>query len=281
MNDEDPAVDWEGFSRTMARLEAAGETRCSPLLHVVKPIDRLVGRLVARETSPASDRPQDYVACVLGARAFRLTISSIHLALSGYPDVCPNLYRTVWEIGVRLAHIAMHPVEGALGYLLQGASEELVTVRVDTSDRGVSGDRALAAVALYEERYAGHEQTAIARGLNPESLRRRHGKLNFRETCRELGIERSYLVNYAWASGYVHEKNWATGEFVSVSGGGRLFELGPVSGAQPEAVADALRTLLFALASAGLIIGDDAISAEANAMCDGLDRRAKLAIANQ
>jgi Family of unknown function (DUF5677) len=281
MKREESAVDWDGLSRTMARLQAAGETRCSPLLHVVGPIDRLMGRLVARETSPASDRPQDYVACVLGVRAFRLTIASIQLALSGYPDACPNLYRTVWEISIRLVHVSAYPIEGSLGYLLQGAYEELATARVDTSDNGVSSDRARAIVARYEERHAGHEQRALARGLDPAFLRRHHGKLNFREVCRALDIERSYLVNYAWASGYVHEKNWATGEFVSEVEGERLFEAGPVSRAQPEAIADALGMLLFALEFAAVIVGDDGIADEASAMRDRLDRRAKLAIAKQ
>lgn len=274
-------IDWDAFSRTMTRFVLEGQVRCAPLLQDVGPIDRLVGRLVARETSPASDRPQDYVACVLGVRAFRLTIASIQLALSGYPDACPNLYRTVWEIAIRLVHISAYPIEGALGYLLQGAFEELGAARIDTSDSGVSSDRARAIVARYAERYAGHEQRVLARGLDPAFLRRHHGKLNFREVCRALDIERSYLVNYAWASGYVHEKNWATREFVSEAEGERLFEMGPVSEAQPEAIADALGMLLFALEFAAVIVGDDGIADEANAIHVRLGRRAKLAIAKR
>jgi hypothetical protein len=270
---QDPAVDWDRLRATMERLEAEAEEECAALLQLVLPLDRLTVRLVARETSPASDRPQDYVACVLATRSFRLAIASLHLAMSGYPDVGPNLYRTLWEIVVRLAHIESHPVHGALGYLLQGADEQVSAARADADDGGPEGD---AHVARCEERYAGHVESARALGLDAEEIRRRHGKLNFRDVCKEHGIERSYLVNFVWSSGYVHEKNLATAEFVWSSGDERFFELGPIRSARAEAMADALGMLIQALGLSASIVGDESVCLEASAMIGRLEKRYRL-----
>lgn len=282
MTGEGQAVDWPAFSRTMERLVAIGEVQCAPLLQIVEPVDRLLGRLVARETSPLSDRPQDYVACILAVRAFRLTVPSIHLALSGYPDACPNLYRTQWEICMRLLDMAVSPIEGAMGYLLQGAIEELSTARAEQEDPGdgdVPMDRVSSEVGRLTLRYSELEEHARSRGLDPEAVRRRHGNLNYRDVCRRFGIERSYLVNYAFSSGFVHEKNWATSAFVSSPlEGERLFELGPLPEARPEAMADALRLALMALSVAAGIVGDEALATEAEAITRGLDSRTLSAI---
>jgi len=85
--------------------------------------------------SYASDRPQDFVVPTLSVRAFRLAISSIQLALSGYVDSVPNLDRTIFEIGIRLLDISTDPIAASLAYLIQGAHEEISTMEIELAYR--------------------------------------------------------------------------------------------------------------------------------------------------
>lgn len=264
---------WNDFSVNMARFSRDAESRFAALLEFVRQVDELVGRLVARETGTQGDRPQDYVVCVLAVRSFRLSVSSIQLAVCGYTDACPNLYRTVWEIGTRLLDILEHPIEGALGYLLQGASEELGAARAEHQRREEDdsatqdADCRLSALQATYDQYASF---AVARGLDPRVLQRKHGKLNYRAVCSRHGLEDSYLVNYAFASGYVHEKNWATGEFVSNEDGGRQFNLAPVSGARAACIVDALRSALIVMQLAAIVVHDSVLASDAERALESL-----------
>jgi len=274
-------IEWKAFSGAMALLAHDGARKWAPLLDLIEPIDRLVGQLVRRETSFASDRPQDYVASILAVRAFRLTISQIHLALAGYPDACPNLDRTVWEISVRLLDIASHPVAGALGYLLQGIVEELAAARAEHEHRVAEGmpiTNLPANIAMIEKHYGRLQELARNRGLDPQRLQRTHGRLNYRAVCQAFGIEKAYLVNYAFTSGYVHEKNWATHEFMYDAEGERHFEMGPVVASRPEAIADAITNLLLVIGGAASVVGAKSVGDEADAILNGIDRRMKLAL---
>jgi len=264
---------WNDFSVNMTRFSRDAETRFAALLDFVGRLDELAARLVARETGTGGERPQDYVACVLAVRSFRLSVSSIQLAVSGYTDACPNLYRTNWEISVRLLDILQHPVEGALGYLLQGASEELATARAEDQCRGdhsSGAQRAGSRISALNATYDQYASFAAARGLDPRVLQQKHGKLNYRAVCDRHGLEKSYQVNYAFASGYVHEKNWATREFVSDADGERRFNFAPVSGARAVCIADALVSAFIVVQLAAVVVQDSALATDTAAALEGL-----------
>ena len=265
----EPRFDWRYFSGTMQQSLRDGETRWSPVLDAIEVADTLVGRLVARETSYASDRPQDYVACVLIVRCFRLAVPAIYVALSGFADSSPNMYRTVWEITVRLLDMTANPVAGSLGYLLAGANEQLSVAKSERDYRAAEGLRVSEVLDLnikdFEARYEELQNLALARDLDPVRTQRTYGRLNFREACKRLGIEKAYLVNYAFASGYAHEKNIATGDFSTLGDGERQFELGPVMDSRIEAVADTLRYLFLAIQGAASLLDDQVAVGQAEA----------------
>jgi len=265
----EPRFGWRYFSGTMRQSLRDAEARWSPVLDAIEVADTLVGRLVARETSYVSERPQDYVACVLIVRCFRLAVPAIYVALSGFADSSPNMYRTVWEITVRLLDMAANPYAGSLGYLLAGASEELSVAKSERDHRATEGLPASEALELnikdFEARHKELQNLALARDLDPVRIERRYGRLNFRETCKRLGIENAYLVNYAFASGYAHEKNIATGDFSALGDGERQFELGPVLDSRIEAVADTLRYLFIAIQGAASLLDDQVAVEQAEA----------------
>ena len=267
---------WPYFSSTMSRFAEDGERRFAPMLEVIELLDALVGKIVGRETSYASERPQDYVASILVTRTFRLTIASIRLALSGYSDACPNLYRTVWEISIRLLDMSREPVEAAIGFLLQNVHEELGAARAEweSNPGGEPATRENSNVSALEARQAKFEKAARLRALDPHQVRKRHGNLNYRSICESFEIEKAYLVNYAFSSGYVHEKNWATREFLSDGDDGtRQFNLAPTAGARSLAIHDALSVALQVMAITGGIVQDAEVTAQADLLLDGLEQR--------
>ncbi len=95
-------------------------------------------------------------------------------------------------------------------------------------------------------------------GLNPDEIQKKHGKLNVREVCKRFGIEKAYLVNYAYCSSHVHEKNVATRDFYAPTPDEHAFNLGPVPLAAPHAIADALTGLAHVLDFASQIVEDQA-----------------------
>lgn len=267
--------DWRYFSGTMRQTLRDAESRWPGVLDAIETADTLVGRLVARETSYASDRPQDYVASILAVRCFRLAISAVYVALSGFPDSSPNIYRTIWEITIRLLDMTTDPVAGSLGYLLAGSRQKLSVASAERDHRVADGLPPSAALESrimdYQARHERFEALAVARDLDPLKLERRYGRLNFREACDRLGIEKAYTVNYAFASGYAHERDIATQDFCSSDQDDRCFEMGPILDSRIEAVADTLRYLFLSVQGAAAIVGDQQLIADAEEVLCSLE----------
>ena len=222
----------------------------------------IVIKMVHRPMSYASDRPQDFVVPILSVRAFRLAISSIQLALSGYVDSVPNLDRTIFEIGIRLLNMTTDPIAASLAYLMQGANEEISTMEVELAYRKQHGLEAinLPTNLKHMHKYVENLQVLCRnRGIDPEVARKKHGKLNIREICRKFGIEKAYLVNYAYTSSYIHEKNVATADFYYESPGSRNFEMGPIPQAISYAIADSLMNLALVLEIGCKILEDEGL----------------------
>jgi hypothetical protein len=98
-----------------------------------------------------------------------------------------------------------------------------------------------------------------SREIDPELARKKHGRLNIREICRKFGIEKAYLVNYAYTSSFVHEKNVATADFYEGSPGSHKFEMGPIPKATSYAIADILMSLSLVLEIGCKILEDDGL----------------------
>lgn len=236
------------------------EPECRGLLDLVQECDVIVDKMVSRPMSYASDRPQDFVVSILAVRAFRLAISSLQIALAGYVDSTSNLDRTVFEISIRLLDMTTDPVASSLAYLIQGATEEISTMEAELVHRRQSSLETLNLPAnLDRERQYLEDLRKLCRerNIDPEAARKKHGKLNIRDICRAFGIEKAYLVNYAYDSSHVHEKNVATSHFYSESPESRNFELGPIPEAIPHGVADTLKNLSLVLEIGSGILEDE------------------------
>lgn len=225
------AYGWSWFRDEIRKGVAFSERCCGDFLALVENMDLIAGEVFARPTSPFSDRPQDYVVSVLVARAFRLTVSSLYIGLGGYPDSGTNLERTVWEISIRLLDMTRAPAAAALGFLLDGTASEIAQVEAELDHCRVNG-QPVHLLPKNRERLQGHYD-ALGRfvrdqGLDPEQIRRTHGRLNIREVCKSFGIEKAYLVDYALTTAYVHEKNAASSDYVIDGKDQRQFHLGPV-----------------------------------------------------
>jgi hypothetical protein len=227
---------------------------------MIQECDQIVSALLHRQMSYASDRPQDYVVAVLLVRAFRITISSLHLALSGYPDSSPALDRSVFEIALRLLDLNTAPQAASLGFLIQGATEEIATVEAELDSRkqtGLSTGNLQENLQRMGEYVQSLKKLCRTKGIDPEQAQKRHGRLNFRQVARDFGIENAYLVGYAWASSYVHEKNVAASVYYSATPERHNFALGPIPGeAVHAAVPDSVKYLTTVFEVASEILDD-------------------------
>lgn len=252
--------DWHWFRQHMKKCSESSEPDCHPLLDLVQECDVIVVKMVHRPMSYASDRPQDFVVPTLSVRAFRLAISSIQIALSGYVDSVPNLDRTIFEIGIRLLDISTDPIAASLAYLIQGAHEEISTMEVELAYRRQQSIEAINLPINLKRMKKYLEELQVLsrrRNIDPDLARKKHGKLNIREICRKFDIEKAYLVDYAYTSSFVHEKNVATAEFYEGSPGSHKFEMGPIPKAIPYAIADILMSLSLVLEIGCKILEDD------------------------
>jgi hypothetical protein len=235
------------------------ELECLPLLELINEFDAIVNGMVQREMSYGSERPQDFVVPILAVRAFRLGISSIRLALSGYTDSASNIHRTIYEIGIRLLDMEQDPVAASLGFLLQGAFEEISTMRAEFEYRE-NEHLKTHHLSINIQTLKKHRnllcEIAKNRGYDPETIRKRFGKLNVREICQRYGIEKSYLVDYAYFSSYIHEKNVATSHFYSESADSRNFEFGPISEDISYSIADTMNNTIRVIEFGCIILKD-------------------------
>ena len=254
-----PIYDWSWFRNEMQACSDALEPACRPFLDLIHGCDQIVDMIVNREMPYASEKPQVFVVAVLAVRAFRLTVSSLQLSLSGYPDSSPALDRSVFEIALRLLNLSTAPEAASLGYLIQGATEEISTMSAEIEHCNKEGFP-LGNLPENLQRMKEHvlllEDLCRAKGIDPEQARKQHGCLNFRQTAQDFGIEKAYLVDYRYASSHVHEKNVASSVFYSDTPEGRLFLLGPAQDEAVYAVPDSVKHLTTVLKVASKILDD-------------------------
>lgn len=131
--------DWNWYHENLIRCVQNAEPNCQYLLDLIEEFDSVAKGLTERDMSIDSDRPHDYIVPVLAVRSYRLAISAIWNALSGFPDSVPNLIRTIFEIGIRLLDMTDDPVAASLGYLMQGAQEEVSTIQEELNFRRENG----------------------------------------------------------------------------------------------------------------------------------------------
>jgi hypothetical protein len=175
------SYNWQWFRNEIRRCSDAAESECLIFLNLVEQCDKVVSQMVSRPMSYASDRPQDYVVPILATRAFRLAISSLQIALSGYADSTPNLNRTVFEIAIRLLDISTDPIASSLAYLMQGAKEEISTMEVELRYRKETGLTTLNLPVNLErmrEYLKQLQELCQKKGIDPEDACKKHGKLN-------------------------------------------------------------------------------------------------------
>jgi len=251
---------WSAFRVAMADLAARNEPRCLKLYALIEPFDTYVSEVITRPHGINSERPQDYLACVLLVRSFRLAIGGLLLAACGYSELSPNLERTIFEIGIRLFYSQRDPVAAALGFFIYAARQEAEAIEAELVHRRSRSED----LERFQENYESTrgrkdwlETAAKARGIDVAKAVATFGKLNIRKVCREIGIEKAYHVDFAFASGHVHGRNLATESFLSVSGTIGEYELGPAEGGPVcEATFDILRTFCLVAEGAARLVED-------------------------
>jgi len=127
--------------------------------------------------------------------------------------------------------MSRRPVAAALGFLLDSTALEISHVQAELDHRQVNGEPVHLLPKNRETLQAHYEalnRAARDRHLDPDEIRRTHGRLNIREVCKRFDIEKAYLVDYAFNSAYVHEKNAASSEYVIEGENERQFHLGPI-----------------------------------------------------
>jgi hypothetical protein len=244
----------------MVELAVRNEPRLARLYELVREYDEFVGVVLDRPHGLDTAHPQDYLASVLLVRSFRLMVGGLWLAASGYSDLSPNLGRTIWEIGIRLFYSQKEPVAAALPFFAYAADSDLASMEAELRHRR-SRDEPVGKLPANCERVRAYrtwlESLAVAKGVDLPKALNLFGRLNLRQACREMGVEKAYLVDYAFASGHVHERNLTTVSFLAVSEGVGQYDLGPAEQADIDAVsADLLRDFSLVAEGAARLVGD-------------------------
>lgn len=270
---------WASFRGVMAELAAISEQRYAELYRCVERYDRFVGRIVNRPHGIDTERPQDYLACVLTPRAFRLMIGGLWVSSCGYTDLSPNLGRTIWEIGVRLYYAQLDPISASLGFFSHADRRNLEALEVELAHRRSNGE----AVRYLDQNCANlrrhHEwltSVAASKGIDIKKAADKFGNMNVRQACQAIGIEKAYLVDYVLDSGHVHERDVTTDSFMSVRGRAGEYELGPSRiDAIPYATFDILRNFAIVADAAARLVEDKEAIAEAREILDSLLKAGK------
>lgn len=259
----------------MARMCEERSDEWNELLKIHGELDRIE---VGIATRPMNLREEivAYVLALLSTRSFRMATGGVYLAASGYPDLVPNLSRTSWEIGLRILAMQEDPIAAAYGYLLQGVTTEIGTLEVEIDHREKLGEE-LGNLRRNLESLKAHrkelEKLATEQGKDPLRAKNKFGKLNVRQTCERFGIEKAYLVTYAWDSGFVHEINIASYDFTTQHGPVARFEVGPLVEVPDSAAFDALRQCSFVLLWSAELLGETYLADAARKCVDRLQTR--------
>jgi len=120
---------------TVQCMTKKNEGRCQALYDLVEPYDAFVGKFVSRPHGLATDRPQEYLACVQLVRSFRLLIGGLWLSASGYSYLSPNLGRTIWEIAIRLLYSQKDPTAATLGFFIHADIRQIEAMEAELAYR--------------------------------------------------------------------------------------------------------------------------------------------------
>jgi len=267
---------WNEFSAAMDEHLSSHKHESKDLLQLVQECDEIVSRIVERPLSFAQERPQDFVTALLITRSFRLCISAIKISLSGYPEIAPNLTRTIWEIGLWLFLIQNDPISASLGFLLSGVEQEIEMMEYDLQER-CSEKECLGNLPKNLQTWKDYRETLEdiigKHGLSLEDLQKKYGRLSPWKVCKNLGLVRAYKISYAFMSGHVHERGFVNEVFLDESQAGvRKFVLSPVCSGCIEGVLDALNTLIANLCGAAAIIGESDLEEKCREIGDRISK---------
>lgn len=268
---------WDEFKAAMDEHLLSHEHETEDLLQLVQECDKIVSKIVDRPLSYAHERPQDFVVALLATRSFRLYISTIRISLSGYPEIAPNLTRTIWEIGLWLFLIQNDPIGASLGFLLSGVEQEIEIMENDIQQRS-DEKKHLGNLPKNLQTWKDYKETLedIIRkhGLSLEAIWKKYKRISPWKVCKNFGLEHAYKINYAFMSGHVHERGFANEVFLDESQSDvRKFVLGPVCSGCIAGVVDALYTLIANLCVAAAIIGEFDLQEKCREIRDRISRR--------
>jgi hypothetical protein len=165
----------------MCDLAKKNEGRCQALYDLVEPYDAFVGRFVNRAHGLTTDRPQDYLSCVLLVRSFRLLIGGLWLSASGYSDLSPNLGRTIWEIAIRLLYFQKDPTAATLGFFIHADIRQIEAMEAELAYRNsnrIPVGHLPESCRTTQEHRAWLEGVAQAQGVDIVSAVKTFGHLN-------------------------------------------------------------------------------------------------------
>ena len=251
--------DWNWFKSSIDETDKRAAPQMQELLDLVSEVDTAVQKAIARPTTYASERPQDYVVSILIVRCFRLFISGILLAVSGYPDVVAGVIRSMAEIWLLLLEIRSHPVETSLGYMLHSVEEEIVTMQRELDHLKASGTTTLNLpenLEVWRNFHSDLQSVARARGQCAKKIENQFSRLTIRDICRRNDIEKYYFVNYKFQSILCHGLHASLDGLVTEGNGKRSFSLGPVVFDNEAAVMDSFSHMATALILTGEILED-------------------------
>lgn len=251
--------DWHYYRARMSELAEQQKLPWHGLTSHVQTFRELTVRVIERDTAIDSPRPQDYVTSVLVTFAFRATIGSLHLAISGFPELATELNRKVWEIGLRLLQLHANPVEIAYGYLLHSVSKHIQILNDDVAYRKAH-DIDSHALPANRDRLQKYQSSLVAivkaKGLDADQLLKAYKSKSLRALAQELDIEQAYLTNYAFRSSFVHAQHHSEDEIVFTQDGERCFNLGPSSENADADAVDAVHCMAMVLVFAASVLED-------------------------
>jgi hypothetical protein len=279
---------WEWFLRNMTFCANNHANQWNEITKFIERIDNIVGKITCREMSLFTKRPQDYVIPMMVTNAFRIAISGLYLASSGYPDVVPILDRVIWEIRTRLYHLNQAPVEISMAYMLNSKTNEIKTVRAEIKhrqNRNINCQGFIKSLTVLENSYFEISKHAEILGYNPVDIEKSYRCLSLKDICKKLDkkyqsdgiitgqcIEKSYNVDYISLCGYSHGLDKASNTFLNLQGKKLEFNMGPIQSLECLAAAiDVVNNILNVIAIGVDIIEDDNLYDDCKKLLDEAD----------
>ena len=189
----------------------------------------------------------------------------------------------MWEIGLRVLDIKAAPLDASFGYVLEGITREIASIEPELAYRKASGlpvGNLETNLHLLKNHHARVQAIARKKGVDSERAEKQHGTLNLRNVARKNGIEKAYLVNFAFQSGFAHGRSPSYNFLITEDDTRRQFSLGPDETEATEAAVDAITQLALGLSLVADALEDppllqraESLLREANDRCMALVRK--------